>query len=213
VLDGLKSALRVKPFLVMLGVAFVVMSVFNGVTTWVEEIIKPRGFSTNAAGALGAVMLVAGVIGAVVLSAISDRQGRRVRFLVLAVLLAIPGLLGVAFATSAWLLYVSGFALGFFLVAILPIGMQYAAEITYPTPEGTSNGIIQLFGQASVVFVYVMSALKTAHGSYVVSLLLAAALLVLSAFALSRLRDPSAAGRPAKPAPELAEVVQEAPVI
>ena len=34
-LDGLKHALTVKPFLVMLGVAFIVMSAFNGVTTWV----------------------------------------------------------------------------------------------------------------------------------------------------------------------------------
>ncbi len=36
--------------------------------------------------------------------------------------------------------------------------MQYAAEITQPTPEGTSNGLIQLFGQASVIFVYIMEA-------------------------------------------------------
>ena len=41
--------------------------------------------------------------------------------------------------------------------------MQYAAEVTQPTPEGTSNGLIQLFGQASVVFVYIMEALKTAE--------------------------------------------------
>ena len=46
-LDGLKSALRVKPFLVILAVAFVVMGIFNGVTTWVEDIIKPRGFGSG----------------------------------------------------------------------------------------------------------------------------------------------------------------------
>ena len=106
-------------------------------------------------------MLVAGVIGAVVLSAMSDRQGKRVRYLVLTLALAIPSLVGVAFVSTTWLLYLSSAALGFFIVGALPIGMQYAAEVTFPTPEGTSNGLVQLFGQCSVVFVYVMGVLRT----------------------------------------------------
>ena len=121
-LDGLKHALRVKPFLVMLGVAFIVMSTFNGVTTWVEQIIKPRGFTPTEAGTMGALMLVAGVIGAVVLSALSDRSGRRVRFMVIALVASVPGVLGVAFASSALLLYVFAALLGFFVVAVLAAG-------------------------------------------------------------------------------------------
>ena len=192
--DGLKHALRVRPFLVMLGVAFIVMGAFNGVTTWVEQIIEPRGFSPTDAGAMGAITLLAGIIGAVVLSALSDRRGKRVRFLVLALVLTVPGMLGVTFATSVWALFAFSFLLGFFLVAVLPIGMQYAAEITYPTPEGTSSGLIQLCGQVSVVFVYVMAALRTGDGSFTVSLLLSAGLLLLAAAAVSRLHDPAPAG-------------------
>jgi MFS family permease len=188
-LDGLKHALTVKPFLVLLVLAFFVMSTFNGVTTWVEEIINPRGFTSTEAGTMGALMLVAGVIGAVVLSSMSDRQGRRVRFIIIGLLAAIPGLLGVTFAHSAALLYVSAAELGFFVVAVLPIGMQYAAEVTRPTPEGTSAGLIQLCGQVSVVYVYVMAALRLADGSFTVSLLLSAALLAVLAFVMSRLKD------------------------
>jgi hypothetical protein len=80
--------------------------------------------------------------------------------------------------------------MGFFLVSALPIGMQYAAEITYPTPEGTSNGLIQLFGQAAVVFVYIMEAMKTSDGSFTPSLLLALGLLVLSVGIATQLKDP-----------------------
>jgi MFS family permease len=206
--DGLKHALSVKPFLIILAVALMIMGTFNGVTTWVEDIIHPRGFNSTDAGVLGALMLVAGVVGAVVLSAISDRQRKRVRFLLLALVLAIPGLLGVAFATSAWLLYLSAAVLGFFVVSAMPIGMQYAAEITYPTPEGTSNGLVQLCGQVSVVFVYVMSALKTSNGSFTVSLMLAAGLLALGAVVVSRLKDPvvpAGAPQPAKLEPALPE--------
>ena len=84
-----------------------------------------------------------------------------------------PGILGVAFVSSTVLLYAFAALLGFFLVAVLPLGMQYAAEITTPTPEGTSNGLIQLCGQVSVVSVYIMAALRTSNGSFTVSLLLA----------------------------------------
>lgn len=194
-LDGLKHALRVKPFLIILGLAFVVMGIFNGVTTWVEEIIRPRGFSPTDAGVLGALMLVGGILGAVALSALSDRQRKRIRFLVLGLSMAIPSLLGVALAATAWLLFASAFVLGFFLVSILPIGMQYAAEATYPTPEGTSSGLVQLFGQVSVVFVYVMSALRSGNGSYTPSLLLAMGLLTVSVLVMARLKDPAPAAR------------------
>jgi len=188
-LDGLRHALRVKPFLVMLGVAFIVMSAFNGVTTWVEEIIHPRGFSPTDAGIMGALMLLAGIIGAVVLSALSDRQGKRIRFMVIALVATVPGMLGIAFVSSTLLLFAFAAVLGFFLVAVLPIGMQYAAEITNPTPEGTSNGLIQLCGQVSVVYVYIMAALRTADGSFTIALLLSAALLAACALAVSRLKD------------------------
>ncbi len=214
-LDGLKHALHVRPFLVMLGVAFIVMGAFNGVTTWVEQIIEPRGFSPTDAGVMGAITLLAGIIGAVVLSAFSDRQGKRVRFMVLALALTIPGMLGITFATSIWALFAFSFLLGFFLVAVLPIGMQYAAEITYPTPEGTSNGLIQLCGQVSVAFVYVMAALRTADGSFTVSLLLSAGLLLLAAVAVSRLHDAAPAGGGAlltQPATEVASAPDAPPI-
>jgi len=188
-LDGLKHALTVKSFLVVLAVAFVIMGVFNGVTSWIGDIVLPRGYDADAAGLLGLVMLVAGVIGAVLLSAMSDRQGKRVRYLVLTLALAIPSLIGVAFVSTAALLYVSSAALGFFVVGALPIGMQYAAEVTFPTPEGTSNGLVQLCGQCSVVFVFLMGVLRTGDGSFALSLVLLSVLLAVCVVVVSRLHD------------------------
>jgi hypothetical protein len=68
--------------------------------------------------------------------------------------------------------------------------MQYAAEVTHPTPEGTSNGLIQLFGQAAVVFVFIMDKMQSANGSFTRPLLLAAGLLVMSIFFVSQMKDP-----------------------
>ena len=189
-LDGLKHALTVKSFWLYLFVSFIGLGIFNGVTTWVENIIRPRGFTPTDAGTLGALMLVGGILGAVIIPPFSDRQRKRQPYILLGLLLAIPGLLGLTIATSGWLLFLSAFAMGFFLVSTSPIGMQYAAEVTQPTPEGTSNGLIQLFGQASVVFVYIMAALKTPNGSFTPALLLAIGLLVISALLVTQMKDP-----------------------
>lgn len=189
-LDGLKSALKNRSFWLFLIVSFIAMGIFNGLTTWVEAIIRPRGFTPTDAGTLGALMLVGGLVGAVVLPALSDKLHRRKPFLLLGAVLAIPGLIGLTYAGSAWALFASAFALGFFLVSLSPIGMQYAAEITYPTPEGTSNGLIQLFGQAAVVFVYIMEAMQGADGSFTNSLLFAVGMLVVAALLVTQLKEP-----------------------
>lgn len=189
-LDGLKNAVKNRMFWFYLAVSFIGMGIFNGLTTWVEAIIRPRGFTTTDAGILGALMLIGGIIGAVVIPPFSDRTHKRKKYLMLGILAAIPGLVGVTFAHSLWLLYLSAFVMGFFITSTSPIGMQYAAEITQPTPEGTSNGLIQLFGQASVVFVYVMEAIKLPNGSFTPSLLLAIGLLLISALLITQLKDP-----------------------
>ena len=189
-LDGLKQILRAVPFWRFVLVMFVGMGIFNGISTWVENIIRPRGFSPTDAGTLGALMVLGGILGAVIIPTLSDKQHKRQRYIFLGILLAIPGLVGVTFATTFWLLLVSAFFLGFFLISVAPIGMQYVAEITYPAPEGTSNGLIQLFGQVSVVFVYIMEAMKGADGAFTPSLLLATALMVVLVGVTTRMKDP-----------------------
>ncbi len=193
-LDGLKHAFKVRPFWYYLAVSFIGMGIFNGITTWVESIIRPRGFSPTDAGTLGALMLVGGLLGAVIIPPFSDKQHKRQRYLMLGFALAIPGMVGLTYAQSLPVLFASAFSLGFFLVSANPVGMQYVAEITYPTPEGTSNSLIQLFGQASVVFVYVMEALKTGDGSFTPSLWLAIVLMLLSLGLITQMKDPDFRG-------------------
>jgi MFS family permease len=189
-LDGLKHAFKVKDFLLFLAVAFVGLGIYNGINTWVEPIIRPRNFNPTEAGILGAVLLVAGLLGAVILPSFSDKQKKRKKYMLLGIVCAIPGIIGVTYAQSLWMLLLSGAVAGFFLVSVLPIGIQYSAEITYPTPEGTSNGLIQLFGQGAVVFVYIMEAMRTPDGAFTRSLLLAVGLMLVCAFLISRMHDP-----------------------
>jgi MFS family permease len=201
-LDGLRHALTVRPFLLYLVVVFIGMGIFNGLNTWIEDILRPRGMTSADAGTVGAVLLVSGIVGAIVLPALSDRQRRRRRYLLIAMIGAIPGLAGVAFAPDLGLVLVSAFVLGFFLVSASPIGMQYAAEVTRPTPEGTSNGLIQLFGQGSVVLVYAMALLRDSSGTLAPALVVCLGLLVVAIFLVSLLRDPEPSLAPVPPTAE-----------
>jgi len=188
-LDGLKQIVRSVPFWMFVFVYFAGMGIFNGISTWVENIIRPRGFSPTDAGTLGALMVFGGILGAVVFPMLSDKHHKRQRYMLIGVLLAIPGLVGVTFANTLWLLLLSAFFMGFFLISVAPIGMQYVAEITYPAPEGTSAGVLQWFGQVSVVFVYIMEAMKTRDGAFTPSLLLAIILLLVLAGLITQMKD------------------------
>jgi MFS family permease len=191
VFDGLKQTLRKADFRLLMLIFFVGLGVFNAVTTWIEDIVRPRGFSITQAGITGGLMVAGGILGALVLPALSDRSGRRVPFMLLALAGATLGLAGITYATSYWLLLASALALGFFLLSAGPIGFQYGAEVAYPAPEGTSNGLLLLMGQISgIAFIFGMDSLKSPEtGSMTLSLVLLMGLMVLAVLLCTRLRE------------------------
>jgi len=191
VFDGLKDSLRIKDFVFLLVIFFVGLGVFNAVTTWIEDIVRPRGFSITQAGNIGGLMILGGIIGAVVIPLLSDHYRKRTPYLFLAVIGATLGLVGITFASIYWLLLVSAFIFGFFLLSAGPVGFQYAAEVTYPTPEGTSNGLLLLMGQISgIVFILGMDIIKSPEtGSMTLPLLVLIGLMVLSLVFVTRLKE------------------------
>jgi len=188
---GLKSMLRQRDFIFLLIMFFVGLGMFNSVSTWIEDIIRPRGFTISQAGMLGGLMLIGGIVGAIIIPLVSDRSRRRKPFILMALVGLIPGLLGMTYSTSYWLLLLSGFIFGFFLLSAGPIGFQYAAEITHPAPEGTSNSLLLVMGQISgIVFIFAMDALKApATGAMTTSLLVLAVLTVVSVILATMLRE------------------------
>ena len=191
VLDGLKQIFRNKDFLLLLIIFFVGLGTFNAVTTWIEDILRPRGFSSTQAGMIGGLMIAGGILGALVLPSLSDRYRKRTPFLILALAGATLGLAGITYFTGYALLLGAAFILGFFLLSAGPIGFQYGAEVTYPTPEGTSNGLLLLMGQISgILFIFGMDSFKSSDsGSMTLSLIVLIGLMALSLLLGTRLRE------------------------
>jgi MFS family permease len=192
VFDGFKQMLRQKEFILLLAIFFIGLGAFNAVTTWIEDIVRPNGFSSTQAGIIGGLMIVGGILGALVLPSLSDRYRKRTPFITVALVGATLGLAGIAYATSYWLLLVAAFVMGFFLLSAGPIGFQYGAEITYPTPEGTSNGLLMLMGQVSgILFIFGMDSFKSpVTGSMTLSLVVLIGLLVLGLVLSFLLKEP-----------------------
>jgi len=199
-IDGMKLLFRNRDFLWLMVIFFVGLGVFNSVTTWIENILSPRGFSAEQAGITGGLMIVGGIIGALVMPLLSDHYKKRIPFIIIALAGATAGLTGITYATNYALLLFSAAAFGFFLLSSGPIGFQYGAEVTFPVSEGTSNGFLLLMGQISgIAFIFGMDSFKSsATGSMTVPLFVMIILMLISFIFSTRLRESALLSGPGK---------------
>lgn len=176
-LASIRRLLHNKAYLLALSICFLSMGVFNTILTLIESILLPRGITSMEAGLIGAVFVIAGVLGAVILPVLSDRIGKRVPFFITSIVLLVPLYLGLAFIPDFLLLMlISGIA-GFSIMGVAPILFQHGSEVAYPTQEGTSLGTILLMGQISgVLFVFLFEAMASGFHSIIPSMLAVAAI-------------------------------------
>ncbi len=159
VFEGLKHMLSLRDMRLTLLLFFIGLGAFNAISTCIDQICQIKGLTTDQTGLIGGMMLIAGIVGAIILPVLSDKFRKRKIFITLGMILSLPGIIGLTFFTDYSLLLVSSFIFGFFLLgAGAPVGFQYCAEITYPAPESTSQGVILLAGQISgILFIIGMN--------------------------------------------------------
>jgi MFS family permease len=166
VFEGLKHIFKLKDMILLIIMFFIGLGIFNAITTWIEQMIAPRGFNIIQAGTLGAVLMIGGIVGCFVIPPLSDKLRKRRMFIIICLIVSAPGLIGLTFSTGYWLLLLSGFCLGFFFMSVGPVIFQYAAEVSYPSPEATSQGLLMLAGQISgIIFIFGMDFFRSESGS------------------------------------------------
>lgn len=178
---GLRRIIGIKQFIILEVLFFVGMGIFNGVATWIEQILTGRVVDITQAGIVGAIMIFGGIIGAVIIPTLSDKYQRRKPFIMLSLLLAAPFTFILAYHPDYTVLLASSFLLGFFLMPALPLGLQTGAEMTQPIPEGTSAGILMIFGQAGgIVLILAMDLANSLFLSFFWAMVLLVALDLLA---------------------------------
>jgi MFS family permease len=180
-LKELKILFSNKSFRILIILFFVNLGLFNMISTYIELIIAPRGLSSFDAGVLGAVMLLGGILGTLILSPLSDKQNKRKPFILFSNLVAFLGISGICFANNIFLFNIFGFLLGFGLLSAGPIILEYAAEITNPVPETSSNGFLFVVGSFSgILFIVGFERFTTPAGDYLPALIFLSILSLIS---------------------------------
>lgn len=171
-LKSMAKLFKNRNFNYVLIVIFISMVFFNSLLTLIESILKPRGITPDQSGIVGAVFVVAGVIGAVLLPMLSDKIHKRTILFVIGISALVPLYLGMTYLKDFTLLAVAAGIAGFTIMGVAPILFQHGAEIAYPVKEGTSFGLILLMGQISgALFVLLFESLSTATNSVEIPML------------------------------------------
>ncbi len=157
--EGLKHIFAERSMVVLIVLFFVEFGMFNAISTVIDQIGSMKGLDSDQAGLVGGLIIIGGIVGAMIIPIVSDRIRKRKPFIVLAVVGALPGLVGLTVFRDYTLVLISALVLGFFMVSAMPIGFQYSAEIAYPAPESSSQGITILAGNLSgILFIFGMDA-------------------------------------------------------
>jgi len=181
--EGVKKLFTDKYFLILVILFFLGLGVFNMVTTYIQVILTPKNpiFDATFAGIVGGMMLLGGIIGAIIISALSDKFHKKVILIIISIIIATVSLYVFSFVTDVILILLFSFLFGFGLLSAAPVALEYAVDITKPVPEASSNGILMMVGQiGGIVFILGLAGLTLPNGDYLPALLLEAILMTVA---------------------------------
>lgn len=141
------------------------MGFFNSVSSLLNQILSPHGFSETEAGIAGAVLIIVGLVTAAIMSPITDRFKHYLGSIRILVPIIAVTYIGLIFAPSSPAgippAYVVMALLGASSFALLPIVLEYLAEITYPLSPEIGSTICWTGGQLlGACFILIQDALK-----------------------------------------------------
>jgi len=152
---GFKTLIKNRDLLLVFALSLLGLGFFNGLTTWLEAILAPNGVNAVDAGLVGGLLIIGGIVGAVVIPALSDRFRRRKPFVIICTIGALAALYPLCTSTNYTLLLVLAAVLGFFFLPAYALLLEMSAELAGPRLAGSATGILMLTGNAGGVIVII----------------------------------------------------------
>ncbi|CAH2989603.1 unnamed protein product [Chilo suppressalis] len=152
--QSLKKLLTNRNYVLLLISYGINVGVFYAISTLLNQLVLTYYPGANAdAGRIGLVIVVAGMVGSVICGMILDKTHRFKETTLAVYAASVIGMVIFTFTLDSGIIgvvYLSSILLGFFMTGYLPVGFEFASEVTYPEPEGTTSGIlnaaVQIFG-------------------------------------------------------------------
>ena len=187
---GTKFLLSNKKFWLLIIIYFINFGAFYVISTFIELIAIPRGLTTIEGGNLGALFLFGGISGILLISFSSDKLQKRVLFMKVSLLICFISFFVLSFAYTRIIIFISGFCLGFGLISLDPVIIEYAVDISVPVPESSSNGVLALVGSISgIIFILIFEKFTTLSGDYLPTLFILSILSILTFLLTFFLKD------------------------
>jgi predicted MFS family arabinose efflux permease len=158
-----------RDLLLVFAISFLGLGYFNGLTTWLEELVAPNGLDAVDAGVLGGAVIVAGIVGAAVIPALSDRLARRKPFVIGCTAVALALTLPLCSLASYPAALAVGAALGFAFLPAYALLLEMSAELAGADAAGLATGMLMLTGNAGAVVVVLLVPIAQPHGAYLLA--------------------------------------------
>lgn len=161
----IKALLASKNLVILCTITFFALGVFNGLTTWLEPILKPNNVNAEEAGLVGAFLILGGIVGSLIIPTISDKLKVRKPFLAICCLTALFIIYPLCTMGSLTMLYVLGGLLGFFFLPGYALLLSMCEEIAGNEKAGAATGLLMMAGNAGAVVVIAAMPLINGEGS------------------------------------------------
>ncbi len=161
-------------------ISLLALGYFNGLTTWLELMLGENGIRPDEAGLVGGVMILGGILGSLVMPALSDRAKRRKPFLVFCGLAGLALTFPLAVSRDLIWLCATGALLGFLFLPGYALLLQMSEELAGRERAGGAAGVLMLAGNAGGVIVpLAMERVRQGFGSWIGAVYLLLGLLVV----------------------------------
>lgn len=170
--------LMTRDLMLVFGISFLGLGYFNGLTTWLEELVAPNGLDAVAAGVLGGVLIVAGIVGAAVVPALSDRLRRRKPFVIACTAVALALTVPLCSVSNYAAVLAIGAALGFCFLPAYALLLEMSVELAGASAAGLATGMLMLTGNAGAVAVVVLVPMASPNGALLLTGTLVVALVL-----------------------------------
>ncbi|XP_036286697.1 feline leukemia virus subgroup C receptor-related protein 2 isoform X2 [Pipistrellus kuhlii] len=112
-------------------------------------ILNYPGEEVNA-GRIGLTIIIAGMFGAMISGIWLDRSKTYKETTLVVYIMTLVGMVVYTLTLSLqhlWIVFITAGTMGFFMTGYLPLGFEFAVELTYPESEGISSGLLNVSAQ------------------------------------------------------------------
>ncbi|XP_058843857.1 heme transporter FLVCR2-like isoform X2 [Acipenser ruthenus] len=157
-LQSILKLIRNRPFILLIVTYGINTGCFYAVLTLLNKMIIEHypGEEINA-WRIGLTIVISGMVGVLICGIWLDKTKSYKKTTLIVYVMSLVGMVVYAFTLNLGnllVVFITAGSLGFFMIGYLPLGFEFAVELTYPESEGTSSGLLSMAAKVfGIIFI------------------------------------------------------------